>query len=40
MYNELIKKIKLINKSNKKKVFYFGNTNKKESSNFYLINIQ
>ena len=40
MYKELIKKIKIVNKSKKKKVFYFGNTSKKESSRFYLTNIQ
>jgi hypothetical protein len=40
MYKELIKKIKIINKSPKKKVFYFGNTSKKENSKFYLTNIQ
>lgn len=40
MYKELIKKIKIINKSKKKKVFYFGNTTKKEAAKFYLTNIQ
>jgi len=39
-YKELVNKIKIINKSPKKKVFYFGNTTKKESKNFYLTNIQ
>ena len=40
MYKELIKKIEIINKSKKKKVFYFGNTTKKETTKFYLTNIQ
>ena len=40
MYKELSKRIKQIQKSKKKKVFYFGNTAKKESNNFYLTNIQ
>ena len=40
MYKELINKINLIKKSKKKKVFYFGNTAKKEAPNFYLTNIQ
>ena len=39
MYKKLIKKIKIINKSKKKKVFYFGNTTKKETTKFYLTNI-
>ena len=40
MYKELINKIKFIQKSKKKKVFYFGNTAKKETPNFYLTNVQ
>mgnify|MGYP001256191678 CR=1 FL=1 len=40
MYKELIKKIKIVNKSKKKKIFYFGNTSKKESLKFYLTSIQ
>jgi len=40
MLEVLIKKIKIINKSKKIKVFYFGSTVKKESNNFYLTEIK
>ena len=40
MYKDLKKKINLIKKSKKIKVFYFGNTVKKESSSFYVTSIQ
>jgi hypothetical protein len=39
-YQELINKIRIINRSKKRKVFYFGNTSKKEVPKFYLTNIQ
>ena len=40
MLEVLKKKIKIINKSKKIKVFYFGSTVKKESNNFYLTEIK
>ena len=40
MFKDLKKKINLIKKSKKIKVFYFGNTVKKESSSFYVTSIQ
>jgi hypothetical protein len=40
MIVELKKKLKKIKKSKKIKVFYFGNTVKKESNNFYLTEIK
>ena len=40
MLEILKKKLRIINKSKKIKVFYFGNTVKKESNNFYLTEIK
>lgn len=40
MYKDLIKKIELIKNKKKIKVFYFGNTVKKETKNFYITNIR
>ena len=39
MYKELLKRIKYIKKSKKKKVFYFGNTAKKENNSFIFNNL-
>lgn len=36
MIEEIKKKISILRKTNKKKVFYFGNTVKKETNNFYI----
>tara|TARA_Y100000741_G_scaffold185636_1_gene141071 strand:- start:535 stop:1566 length:1032 start_codon:yes stop_codon:yes gene_type:complete len=40
LFDDLKKKLRLLKKSNKKKVFYFGNTAKLEISKFYLTDIR
>ena len=40
LFADIKKKLRLLKKSNKKKVFYFGNTTKLERSKFYLTDIR